>query len=421
MKKSILGAMVAIACAAGNANAMTELDDQQLSQVEGQALFALSSVKDDSQGINFYKLAFDASIDLNLNAQSLQLGCGGVNGAGGCDIDISQISFGCITGASGNCISLPATLTNQANGKDYNNDLSNQNALKNFVLTNPFFQFAIKNSDSAAKREVVGVRIGAEHAEGPMSFGALNSFSGYFTGKANLNMLGENNVSPVSKANAYYKNASAFLGLNNSDILELGIYNIYYRDVTMDYATVKRENLDVSVVGNRVTQASINGLALGGVVDDIIASVKVNEICVRTAIGTCSILIGDGAANALLPVLKKDIGNYIKGELATGLGTTAANLNSYQLKYNLSNVHQIDVDSNTFGIALSKEMIKYPGYAEAVSRGWSMYLQDAFTLDITDKVSTLVQNIAATPNAREGNITLLAPAYRNCYGEMKFC
>ncbi|MDV2470094.1 hypothetical protein QR674_14005 [Acinetobacter chinensis] len=403
------------------ANTMIELSDQQLSQVQGQALFSLNNIKDNAQGINFYKLAFEASVDLNLNAKSLQLGCGGMNGAGACDIDISQVSFGCITGASGNCISLPATLQNQANGLDANNSISNQTALKNFVLTNPFFQFAIRNSDSAAKREVVGVRIGAEHAEGPMSFGALNSFSGYFTGKANLTMLGEKNVSPVSKENAHFGNASAFLGLQNSEILNVLGIKINYRDLTMDYGTISEKDLKVSVVGNRVTQATIQGLQLGSVVDKIVNGVTVNQICGRGWFNECTGVISPGVANTLLPLLKTGIGNYIKGELASGLHTTADQLNNYQLKYNLTNVHQIDVDSDTFGIALSKELIKYPGYAEAVSRGWSMYLQDAFTLNIEDKVSNLVQNIAATPNAREGNITLLAPAYRNCYGEMKFC
>ncbi len=110
------------------------------------------------------------------------------------------------------------------------------------------------------------------------------------------------------------------------------------------------------------------------------------------------------------------------------IGEISINKESFEV---YKNKEKIEVSTREFellsylmenaGIALSKELIKYPGYAEAVSRGWSMYLQDAFTLNIEDKVSNLVQNIAATPNAREGNITLLAPAYRNCYGEMKFC
>jgi len=142
--------------------------------------------------------------------------------------------------------------------------------------------------------------------------------------------------------------------------------------------------------------------------------------CVRI-LGVCSGSFGADVGNALLPVLKGGIGDYIKGQLATGLGTTVNGLNTYQMPYNLNNVHQIDVNSDTFGIALSSKDIQYPGYIAAVNKGWSMYLQDAFTLNISDKVSNLVSNIASSSNARDGNITLLEKPYRNCYGNLTFC
>lgn len=405
----------------GFAGSLVLLNDEELSNINGQALLTLSNTVDADQGLNFYKLGFEAKVELNANIKNLQLGCGGLNGSGKCDIDIHNLSFGCIAGTSGNCITLPTTVSGQPIGKDPNNAINNQNSMKDFVLTNPFFQFAIKNPESAATRQIVGVRIGADQAQGPLSFGNLNTFSGYFTGKANLTMQGETNVSPVTKADAYFQNASSFLGLDNSLILSLGLYSIYYRDLTIDYSTVARNDLSVSVIGNRVSQASIAGLQLGGVVDQIVNSVSVNQVCARTLLGTCSFVIGPTISNALLPLLKTGIGNYIKGQLASGLGTTSAELNNYVMPYNLANVHQMDVNSNSFGIALSQMAIKYPGYVASAPTGWSMYLQDAFTLNISDKTSNLVNNIAATPNARNGNITLLEPAYRNCYGNLKFC
>lgn len=142
--------------------------------------------------------------------------------------------------------------------------------------------------------------------------------------------------------------------------------------------------------------------------------------CVRI-LGRCSGSFGADIGNALLPRLKGGIGSYIKQQLATGLEIPVSELNTYQLPYNLKNVHQIDIDSNTFGIALSSKDLLYPGYVAAAPRGWSMYLQDAFTLNINDKVSNLVKNIASNSNARDGNITLLEQPYRNCYGSLKFC
>lgn len=79
---------------------LTELNDAELSKVSGQALMSLSYIapndsvnKMQGQGIGFYKLGLEADLELNANIKKLQLGCGGVNGAGGCDIDIDNLSL----------------------------------------------------------------------------------------------------------------------------------------------------------------------------------------------------------------------------------------------------------------------------------------------------------------------------------------
>jgi hypothetical protein len=103
-------------------------------------------------------------------------------------------------------------------------------------------------------------------------------------------------------------------------------------------------------------------LDLSSVVDDIIngtsttsaLELNTSNSCVRI-IGICSGSFGANIGNALLPVLRGGISDYIKQQLATGLGTSVSGLSTYQMPYNLSNVHQIDVNSNTFGIALSAQ------------------------------------------------------------------
>ncbi|WP_151798759.1 hypothetical protein [Acinetobacter bereziniae] len=429
--------------ASSDAATLQPLSDQQLSETTGQALMSLSYLAPTDttnlearraggdSSVGFYKLGLEATVELNANIKKLQLGCGGSNGSSSCDLDLDNVSFGCIVGASGYCITTATTNPKQPAGLDSNNSISNQVNMKDFVLTNPYFQFAIKNPNSASTREVVGIRIGAEKAEGPLSIGSLNTFSGYFTGKANLTMQGETNVSPV-RSNTWNTNAistpSAFLGLDDATILNIGLASVKYSEITANYSTVSRNGLAVSVIGNRVTQAKIQGLDLSAVVDDIMngtsttsaLELNTSNSCVRI-IGICSGSFGANIGNALLPVLRGGISDYIKQQLATGLGTTVSGLSTYQMPYNLSNVHQIDVNSNTFGIALSGQNLQYPDYAAAVSKGWSMYLQDAFTLNISDKVSSLVSNIASSSNARDGNITLLEQPYRNCYGNMTFC
>lgn len=434
---------------------MVSLTDEELAQEQGQALFNLSYLAPGQSGnpygggsnIGFYTFGMEAEVSINANIKRLQVGCGGDNGAGACDLDIENFSLGCIANASGTCITLPPTGNQKAGAVA--DTLANQQRMKDFVLTNPFYQFAIRNPNSASTREIIGIRIGASSVNGPMSFGSLNTFSGYLTGAANLTMLGEIDVAatckapgncPNSSGQSRYQDASAFLNLNNATILDLGcplIACVDYRDVTVNYGQgkgsnpdqISRTGLSAAVNGNRVTQAAILGLDLAGVVDDIIYGsattdpLALNRRSIQGLIGW----VANGFADQLLPLLRDGIAVYIKQQLAGGLGLSTntngldARLNSYNLPYNLNNVHQLDVSSNLFGLAVSKESLQYPGYTAAVSKGWSMYIPNAFTLNIQDKVSTLVSNIAGSSNARDGNIVGLEAPYRNCWGTLTFC
>jgi len=124
------------------ADGLNLLDDQELSKVNGQALLSMTVTNPENtnaqmkaENIGFYKLGMDAVMDLNINVKSLKLGCGGVNGAGGCDIDIDNLS-----------------LSGQSNTADGRASSSAQ-------LTNPFIEFAVKNPNSAAAREIVGFQL----------------------------------------------------------------------------------------------------------------------------------------------------------------------------------------------------------------------------------------------------------------------
>lgn len=84
MKKTGLGILFVSILSSSTLYAMTELDDNALSQVEGQALLNLTY----NQGINsgsmqqsnmgFYRLGLAAELSLNANIKKLQLGCGEV-------------------------------------------------------------------------------------------------------------------------------------------------------------------------------------------------------------------------------------------------------------------------------------------------------------------------------------------------------
>ncbi|HBG82398.1 MAG TPA: hypothetical protein DDX00_01160 [Acinetobacter radioresistens] len=158
MKKTGLGILFVSILSSSTLYAMTELDDNALSQVEGQALLNLTY----NQGINsgsmqqsnmgFYRLGLAAELSLNANIKKLQLGCGGSKGAER-DIDIDNIAL---------------TGINPVDGSYVNSD---------FVLNNPFIEFAIDNPNSAATRQVAGFRLGALSALGMMSIGGNSDLS----------------------------------------------------------------------------------------------------------------------------------------------------------------------------------------------------------------------------------------------------
>ncbi len=131
---------------------MDSMTDKELSEETGQALFSIQTIAPDSNGnpnqnIGFYRLAMQVEMESNLNIKSLQLGCGGVKGAG-CDIDLSNVS---LTGV---------------------NPIDNNFASTDAKIKNPFFEFAIKHPNSAALREIVGLRLGAESVLGLLSLGS---------------------------------------------------------------------------------------------------------------------------------------------------------------------------------------------------------------------------------------------------------
>ena len=175
MNKSLISILITATLGLSQSYAMTALNDEELSEVEGQSLmnleFQQGTNTTDAQGktynqsnIGFYKLALSAELELNANIKKLQLGCGGSNNSirAGCDIDIDNLSLSGIPEAG------------------------QERPETSAKLTNPFIEFAIKNPTSAATREVLGFRVSAEKIVGLLTAGTndgtpngINTLSGY--------------------------------------------------------------------------------------------------------------------------------------------------------------------------------------------------------------------------------------------------
>ena len=164
--KQTLTVAAGVLLASTTVYALEGMSEQEMSQIAGQALFntsylapSASVTVNPNTDIGFYKLGLEATLALNANIQSLQLGCGGSKAAGPqggtCDIDIRDIRLSGIV----------PTIAAGASGVDAGPD-------SDFVLNNPFVEFAIRNPTSASTREIVGFRLGAGSALGTLSFGA---------------------------------------------------------------------------------------------------------------------------------------------------------------------------------------------------------------------------------------------------------
>ena len=199
---------LAIACLLGGASGMLHalpstmhsLTDDELAATQGQALLNLSYMAPSDSGnhqanTGFYRLGLEAQLELNINARKLQLGCGGINGAGGCDIDIDNLSL------SGNSSTREGRASSDA------------------VLTNPFIEFAIKNPGSAATREITGMRLSAANASGLLTAGTnnsstpngINSLSGYLKVQSDSSGL----IKGIVQTSPYYLDTGAFNAIGN--------------------------------------------------------------------------------------------------------------------------------------------------------------------------------------------------------------
>ncbi|OTG69328.1 hypothetical protein B9T25_01720 [Acinetobacter sp. ANC 4470] len=430
MKKTIMASIAASTLSLTTmTHAMTSLDDQELSKVDGQALLNLEylqgSNQTDALGVNynqtnigFYKLGLNAEMELNANIKRLQLGCGGSNGAGKCDLDIDNLSL------SG----LPADP----------NYTADQRTATSAKITNPFIQFAIKNPTSAASREVLGFRLSAEKISGLMTLGTensatpngLNSFSGYMKTKA------ASGIAQTAERTMTYADTNLEIkGKVKGTILGI--------PTTLDY-TSNNYSLKLSstaapftigstiVSGSRMTDVKLKGTGTVGQIDfagDLTAKVL----------------------GGLLPLEKKVTGNI------TGLKTDIT------VNQSLGLIHALYLN-NPASLSLQSQSILWSGAAVGANKGWWLAMEDEVELGslspttqvaITNEV--LKQTIAGinkdlTDNPRDcgrilgscvfggdlavgnvpmnsttldfplTNLTLQGQNFRpNCYGGVKFC
>lgn len=384
MKKTIMWALLGSALSMTNTgHALSVLEDAELSDVTGQALLNLEmQMGEDTRdalnktynqsNISFYKLGLSAEMELNANIKKLQLGCGGVNNSlisNTCDIDIDNISL------SG----LPAST-------DYTAD---QRAASSAIITNPFIQFAIRNGNSTATREILGFRISAEKIAGLMTLGTensnvpngINTFSGYMKTKtaSGVAITEERNMTYADTGMKIKGEVSGGLGIGNCGGFFNPCLDIEYES---DQYNLKLSSTNAPftihstvVSGTRLTDVKLKGTGTVG---------QINFEGPLTA-----------TVSGFLNLEKQVTGNI------TGLTTDIT------VSQDLGLIHALYLN-NPASLSLQAENILWPGASVGANRGWWLALEDEVelgSLSPTTKVAISNAVLQQTINGINADLT----------------
>jgi hypothetical protein len=339
------------------------LSDSELSATTGQALMSLSYISPtdstnldsirtgvtnpSSGGVGFYKLGLEGVLELNANIRKLQLGCGGVNGAGNCDIDIDYLS---LSGDS---------------------STSSGRASSSAKLTNPFIEFAIKNPNSAATREVTGFRLSSEKAEGLITFGlenakdasnngiqsGINTLSGYMEVSAQTGLATVNPIT-ITQNGATNPTGVALSGKACSGPYFGGCGLVRTTYTTTDYTLNLTPSQQASLIlpAQQITGKRISSAPLT-------ASTTVNGINISGSLNA-----GTGLGIPLSSDNVSGVLNNLKVNVS--------------IDEDLGLFHKANLNGTPASLALQKENIRWPGTKSIAQQGW--WLEFSNPIDIGD-------------------------------------
>ena len=232
--------------------AMVALDDSELGEVHGQALLVADFIGANSLAgaggsgsatdFEFYRMGLDVLVEMNMNIDKLQLGCGGFNesiASNACDIDLDFVSL----------MGLNATGDGPGSAKS------------SFRLERPYIEIAIRGS--GANREIAGFKVGSQAANGYFGTGRV-----YNNGQANLENGGtcnSNNSTNRLACHSGLNRVSGFLGVELSGQFPVSITLLGTQTACFgDHATNSSCNTPyyVDIAGTRISEIVQPGVPL---------------------------------------------------------------------------------------------------------------------------------------------------------------
>lgn len=424
----VLSSSVCLNSAYASSEGLQRLSDSEMSATTGQALMSLSYISPNDTNSNtsyngnmgFYRLALDAQLELNANIKKLQLGCGGVNGAGACDIDIDYLSL------SGGTV----------------DSTRDERASTSAIITNPFLEFAIKNPDSASTREIQGFRLSAKSLDGLLTFGlengdaatGINSLSGYMVTKPTTGTVTTNPFYGITQAetNTAITGRATVIGngftapfTSNSYNLNLGAGS---GSLTMGQQTITGKRIS-SV--NLLADATVSGIPISGTMNATASLLGIPVAIAGDVNGTVNNL-------SVKATINQSLGYFHAAQLngsAAYLGVQGVNImwpdaaSVAQTGWWLELTNPIDIGQIT---PSGNVEIAMPTIVEALGKVSEYLNQDGNAVECgflatSCLAGTLnvgpVDLAGATPASMTlTNIVLQKQTFApNCYGTLKFC
>ena len=380
---------------------LKSMSDEQLSETTGQALMSLSYIAPNDQtnleskrvggnsNIGFYRLGMEAELELNANIKKLQLGCGGANGANGCDIDIDNLSLSGLA------------------------DTNTGRASSSAKLTNPFIEFAIKNPQSASQREVVGLRLSAERAVGLLTAGlensnqanGINSLSGYMKVQSGIG----DTVAEQSKVKGYANTAAQYMDLSQyqikGNLVALGLANASFTTNGGGFSIPEMNKLpfesqQLVVIGNRKNSAelsaevSIPTINLGsGSGYPASGRVQSDPFGTTTAVYTAGSPVNatvTGCQNLTFLPTCIIAWNGRQFSNISMSGTVSGAKAKVNFSENLGFIHNLKINSPV-SLSLQQIAMLWPGSdsANVAERGWWLALQDPVSIGAVEPTNRL--------------------------------
>ncbi|WP_374666672.1 hypothetical protein [Acinetobacter sp.] len=366
MKKRVIVAMISSLWITGHSASFKPLNDEEMSKIDGQALLNFSKdnyvyTNTKNQKVEFFKLGLDAEMELNTNIKTLQLGCGGDNGAKKCDIDISNLALSGLPDSYG------------ADGR----------ASSSAKITNPFVEFAIKNEGQASTREVVGFRLGAAQILGLLTAGTENtsnpsdgiqSFSGYMKmaatqGDVNTkkSTFGDSTTEEI-KGNL----TASILGMEFPRQFKSDSTSSDNKGITVPSINVKFNMPETTISGSRMTVAKVTGITAN--IESIPLAGSSNMTPEQKA---------QFANDQLLVTFDPILGLAKKAIFKMGEGSKIQNLNmEIAFLQSLSMVHNIPLTGTGGYLSLQSDTVKWAGTEaeDTALKGWWMSFNNPIQL-----------------------------------------